>query len=63
MFQQWLQLYMYFCRETIVHVKYLPCDDRNVFRENFLDMRLKYCRLSGGFQEIEKEFSACGLEL
>lgn len=66
MFQQWLQHYIYFCRERIVHVKYLPCHDTNTFRENFLDMRLKYCRLSGkgnGFQEIEKGFSACGLEL
>lgn len=66
MFQQWLQLYMDFCRERIVHVKYLTCHDRNTFRENFLNVRLKYCRLSGkgnGFQKIEKEFSACGLEL
>lgn len=60
MFQQWLQLLIYFCRGGIIHVKYVACHDRNTFREDFLEMRLKYCKLSGkgnGFQGIEKNLN------
>lgn len=61
MFQQWLELLMPFRKEGIIHVKYLAFHDRNTFREDFLEMRLKYCKLSGkgsGFQGIEKRNSA-----